>query len=194
MIAQPTLQRDFVILEPLEARHEHEIVASVQDPSIARFMTFADLNDERSVRSWFQSALQEPAKDVGTPFAVRHAINGTIVGSTSLYEINQRQRRCELGRSWLIPSVRRTGVNPRAKLLMLTYAFDTLGMERVQLRASKANTISRAAIESIGASFEGILRNYAVLPGGKRTDSALYSITREDWPKVQEVLRARIAK
>jgi hypothetical protein len=75
MIAQPTLQRDFVILEPLEARHEEEIVASVQDPSIARFMTFADLNDERSVRSWFQSALQEPAKDVGTPFAVRHAIN-----------------------------------------------------------------------------------------------------------------------
>jgi len=190
----PMLKRDFVILEPLHACHEEEIVATVRDPSVWRFMSFADLSDERSVRAWFRSALEEPAKGAGLPFVVRHAQSIGILGSTSLYDINQRHQRCELGRSWLRPEFRRTGVNTRAKLLILEYAFGTLKMERVQLKASAGNAISRAAIESLGARSEGILRNFSVLPGGARTDTALYSITRDEWPAVKERLLARIVK
>jgi RimJ/RimL family protein N-acetyltransferase len=65
-------------------------------------------------------------------------------------------------------------------------------MQRVQLKASAGNRTSRTAIESLGARFEGILRNFSVLPGGIRTDTALYSIIREEWPQVKQTLIARL--
>lgn len=191
-IPQTILRKDLVSLEPLQACHEEEIVATVRDPSVWTYMSFTDLSDESSVRTWFKGALEEPAKGTGTPFVIRHEESRAIIGSTSLYDINLRHQRCELGRTWLIPAFRRTGVNPRAKLLILEYAFDILAMQRVQLKASAGNTISRAAIESIGASFEGILRNFCVLPGGVRTDTVLYSITRDEWPLIKRRLLGRL--
>ena len=188
------LSKDWVLLEPLEERHFAGILASVQDPSVWTHMGFADLSDERAVRAWFDRALDEPRRGTGLPFAVVDRNSGDVLGSTSLYEIQLRHKRCELGRSWLVPSARRTGVNTRMKLLLLTHAFEDLDMQRVQLKASRANSTSRAAIESLGAEFEGILRNFSVLPGGIRTDTALYSILREEWPRVKQTLLSRLER
>src|SRR5262249_14148516 len=157
-------------------------------------MSFADLVGKQAVRAWFNTALEEPAKGIGAPYAIIDRNSGTVLGSTSLYEMNPRHKRCELGRSWLVPSARRTGVNTRAKLLMLTYAFETLEKQRVQVRASAGKKTSRAAIESLGAKFEGILRNYSLLPGGIRTDAALFSIVAEEWPQVKETLLSRLER
>lgn len=155
-------------------------------------MGFADLSDESAVRQWFNAALQEPLQGTGAPYAVIDRNSGEVLGSTSLYDIHLRHKRCELGRSWLIPPARRSGVNTRAKLLLLTYAFETLEMQRVQLKVSVGNSVSRAAIESLGARFEGIMKNFSVLPGGVRTDTALYSIVPEEWHQVKERLLSRL--
>ena len=191
---QVALTKDFVLLESLEARHLDAIIASAADKSVWEHMSFADLSDRRAVQAWFESALQEPKKGIGLPLAIVDRRSGQLVGSTSLYEINERHQRCELGRSWLVPEVRRSGVNTRAKLLLLTYAFEDLGFERVQLRASAANEVSRAAILSLGATFEGVMRSYSLLPGGRRSDAALYSIVRSEWPQVKQRLLARLQK
>lgn len=193
-ILQTVLTKDPVVLEPLEERHFDGILASVRDRSVWQHMSFADLSDPAAVRKWFESALQEPGKGIGAPFAVVDRDSSAVLGSTSLYDIQLRHKRCELGRSWLIPSARRSGINTRAKLLLLTYAFETLEMQRVQLKASVGNSTSRAAIESLGAKFEGILRNFSVLPGDIRTDTALFSIVREDWAEVKQKLLARLQR
>jgi RimJ/RimL family protein N-acetyltransferase len=175
-------------------RHFDGILASVRDPSVWMYMGFADLSDEQAVRAWFDAALQEPEKGTGAPFAVVDRNSGSVLGSTSLYEVHLRHRRCELGRTWLVPSARRSGVNTRTKLLLLTHAFETLGMQRVQLKASAGNRVSRAAIESLGARFEGVMRKFSVLPGGIRTDTALYSIIAEEWPQAKETLTSRLQR
>lgn len=193
-ILQTSLAKDCIILEPLDERHFDGILASARDPSIWKYMSFADLSDERAIRTWFNAALEEPSRGTGAPFAIIDRSSGAVLGSTSLYEIQLRHQRCELGRSWLIPSARRTGVNTRAKLLLLTHAFEVMAMQRVQLKASAGNRISRAAIESLGSGFEGILRNFSVLPGGIRTDTALYSVTLEDWPRVKQTIIARLQR
>lgn len=193
-ISQSVLTMDSVLLEPLEEHHFDGILASVQDPSVWKYMSFADLSDPKAVRSWFDLALQEPGKGIGAPFAILDRNSAMVLGSTSLYEIHLRHKRCELGRSWLVPSVRRTGVNTRSKLLMLTYAFENMEMQRVQLKASFKNEVSRRAIESIGGKFEGTMRNFSLLPGGIRSDAALYSIIAEEWPTVKQALIARIER
>ncbi len=193
-LQQVVLTKDSVSLEPLQAQHFDGILASVRDPSVWKLMGFSDLSDARAVRAWFDSALKEPANGTGLPFAIVERNSGVILGSTSLYDIHSRHKRCELGRSWLIPAARRTGVNTRAKLLLLTHAFESMEMQRVQLKASAANQTSRSAIESLGARFEGILRNFSVLPGSIRTDTALYSIVREEWPDVKRTLESRLER
>jgi RimJ/RimL family protein N-acetyltransferase len=193
-IIQTALCKDSVILEPLEERHFEGILASVRDPSVWQYMSFADLSNEPAVRTWFDAALAEPSRGTGAPFAIVNRDSGAILGSTSLYDIHLRHKRCELGRTWLVPSARRSGVNTRIKLLLLTHAFESMGMQRVQLKASAGNQVSRAAIESLGAKFEGILRNFSVLPGGIRTDTALHSIVTEEWPQVKEILLSRLER
>lgn len=147
-----------------------------------------------AVRAWFDTALKEPLNGTGAPFAIIDRGSGAILGSTSLYDIHVRHKRCELGRTWLVPSARRSGVNPRTKLLLLTHAFESMAMRRVQLKASAGNKVSRASIESLGAHFEGMLRNFSMLPGGIRTDTALYSIVVEEWPEVKERLLLRLQR
>jgi len=191
---QVVLTEGAIVLEPLEERHFDGILASVREPSVWKYMGFADLSDERAVRRWCDAALQEPQRGTGAPFAVIDRNSGAVLGSTSLYDIQLRHKRCELGRSWLVPQARRTGVNTRMKLLLLTHAFETLDMQRVQLKASAGNRSSRAAIESLGAVFEGILRNFSVLPGGIRTDTAVYSIIRDEWPRVKQALQSRLQR
>jgi RimJ/RimL family protein N-acetyltransferase len=188
------LAKDSTILEPLEERHFAGILASVRHSSVWKYMGFADLSDEQAVRAWFDAALQEPAQGIGAPFAVVDRDSVAILGSTSLYDIHLRHGRCELGRTWLVPTARRSGVNTRTKLLLLTHAFETMGMQRVQLKASASNTVSRAAIESLGARFEGVMRNFSLLPGGVRTGTALYSIIADEWPQVKETLIARLKR
>jgi RimJ/RimL family protein N-acetyltransferase len=193
-IEQSVLSYDSVVLEPLAEHHFDGILASVSDSSVWQFMGFADLSDVGAVRAWFNSALQEPEKGVGAPFAIIDRNSNVVLGSTSLYEIHLRHNRCELGRSWLVPYARRTGVNTKAKLLLLSHAFEEMGMQRVQLKASAANKVSRNAIESLGATFEGVMRNFSVLPGERRSDTALYSIIGEEWPRVKETLKSRLRR
>ena len=84
-----------------------------------------------------------------------------------------------------------TVVNPEAKLLMLGAAFDH-GFGRVKLQADAKNSRSRAAIERLGATFEGIARRDAPRVDGTWRDAAVYSVTVDDWPLVRDGLQERV--
>jgi len=86
----------------------------------------------------------------------------------------------------------RTAVNPECKLLLLAHAFDVLGLNRVSLCTDVRNARSQAAIEKLGAVKEGVLRAHMITQGGRVRDSVMYSIVRDDWPRVKERLTARL--
>jgi RimJ/RimL family protein N-acetyltransferase len=83
-------------------------------------------------------------------------------------------------------------VNPEAKLLMLTEAFDH-GFGRVRLQADDRNDRSRAAIVRLGATFEGIVRRDKRRADGSWRDTALFSIIVDEWPSVREGLERRLS-
>ena len=109
--------------------------------------------------------------------------------STSPYAI-------EIGGTWLAASTQRSGINTNAKLLLLDYAFETLGVGRVDLKTDARNERSRAAITRIGGKFEGVLRHWqpSLVPGeeGKLRDSAMFSILDVEWPDVRERLQTTV--
>jgi RimJ/RimL family protein N-acetyltransferase len=104
----------------------------------------------------------------------------------------------EVGFTWLAASAQGTGVNTEAKLLLFGNAFDQWGVARVDLKTDARNHRSRAAIESVGGHFEGVLRSWSRswAPGeqGHLRDSAMYSILTSEWPECRARLMARLAR
>jgi RimJ/RimL family protein N-acetyltransferase len=77
---------------------------------------------------------------------------------------------------------------------MMDHAFETLGCVRVEFKTDARNERSRAALASVPAQFEGILRKQKTLPGIGVRDSACYSVIDEEWPAVRKNLRRRLAQ
>jgi RimJ/RimL family protein N-acetyltransferase len=86
-----------------------------------------------------------------------------------------------------------SGANPEAKLLQLTYAFETLHLNRVALKTHHENLQSQAAMRKLGAQYEGTFRNHYLMPDGSQRHSVWFSITKEDWPQVKSNLEQRLA-
>jgi RimJ/RimL family protein N-acetyltransferase len=106
-------------------------------------------------------------------------------------------RAIEIGFTWLSASAQGTGINTEAKLLLLSHAFDSLRVARVDIKTDARNVRSRRAIEALGATFEGVLRSWSMswAPGekGLLRDSAMYSVIAPEWDAVRSRLTARLA-
>jgi RimJ/RimL family protein N-acetyltransferase len=118
---------------------------------------------------------------------------GTVVGSSSLGDVDTAREHVHLG--WTMYGSRWWGtqVNPECKLLLLEHAFDTCGFGRVKIQTDVINARSRAAILKLGAVFEGVTRRDVRRPDGTWRDSAVHSILVDEWPTVRAGLLERLA-
>jgi RimJ/RimL family protein N-acetyltransferase len=137
------------------------------------------------------------------PYAQIQISSGRAMGATAYWDPRLWPRRGELcaveiGFTWLAGSVQGTGINQEAKLLLFRHAFEEWRAVRVDLKTDARNMRSRAAIEALGARFEGVLRNWSQswAPGeeGQLRDSAMYSVIASEWPECRRRLEERLAR
>lgn len=117
---------------------------------------------------------------------------GSVIGSSSYLDTAVTDARTEIGFTVYTPDSWATAINPETKLLLLTYAFETLNFGRVQLKTDIRNVRSQQAIARLGAQYEGVLRRYQRRTDGTVRDTVLFSITSEDWPTVKDRLTTRL--
>lgn len=117
---------------------------------------------------------------------------GTVVGTSSLGDVDVRNERIHLGWTGYAPAVWGTEVNPAAKLLLLQHAFEVCGFGRVKIQTGLKNTRSQAAIAKLGATREGVLRRHMLQADGSFRDTVVFSILADEWPDVRKGLEARI--
>ncbi len=118
---------------------------------------------------------------------------GTVVGTSSYLDISVGNARLEIGATAYRHDVWGSAVNPDTKLLLLGYAFDELHVGRVQLKTDVRNIRSQRAIARLGAHYEGTLRRFQRRADGTVRDTVLFSVPAEEWPRVRDGLRARLA-
>jgi len=118
---------------------------------------------------------------------------GEVVGTSSYLDVGVGDARLEIGFTAYRPQVWATAVNPETKLLLLGYAFDELRAGRVQLKTDVRNTRSQRAIARLGARYEGTMSRYQRRADGTVRDTVLFSVLAEDWPRVRDGLKARLA-
>jgi len=114
------------------------------------------------------------------------------LGMSNYLDIREIDRQVEVGMTWYIESKRGTKLNPEAKLLLLTHAFETLGCVKVTLKADDRNEHSKAAILKLGAKPEGVFKKQRLTPWGEFRDTAWFAIMAEDWPEIKSRLQSRI--
>jgi RimJ/RimL family protein N-acetyltransferase len=205
MTARVVLAGRHVRLEPLDYCHVDGLVAaSAGDPALYRWSPVPQGKAEAT--SYIDTALAWRDAGSAVTFATLRASDGVVIGSTRFFNLerwawpagharhvrsneNQPPDACEIGYTWLAPSAIRTAANTEAKLLMLTYAFETWQVLRVCLHTDVRNQRSRDAIERIGGKFEGILRSHRMAADFIARDSARFSIVAAEWPEVKPRLR-----
>jgi N-acetyltransferase len=186
------LRGEHVTLAPVSARDLTELERIPDDPAWDLLLR-PPAGPRATPQAWLADALAQARRGHERCWIVRDAGDGRLLGSTRFLSIDRRNRRLEVGATWLLPEARGTVANPESKLLLLDHAFDRVQVRRVHIQADVRNERSRRAIEALGATFEGILRRHIVLADGSSRDTAVYSILDEEWASLRPALVERIA-
>ena len=133
-----------------------------------------------NMQTYLDTALTERANKTSYPFIVFDKCKKEYAGSTRFYDYQSDQNTTQLGYTWYGKRFWSTGLNKNCKYLMLQFAFETLGLDRVEFRADNNNERSKAAMKSIGCKVEGVLRNNCKSTTGRR-DSIVLSILKDEW-------------
>lgn len=188
-----TLTGEFVSLEPLADFQHDELVEAVKDGQMWQ-LWYTAIPKPEEMRQEIARRLELRAKGDMLPFAVRRLDTGKICGMSTYLHIEAKNRRLEIGSTWLNQSAQRTAINTEAKLLLLQHAFEELKCIAVEFRTNFMNMQSRAAIERLGAKQDGILRNAVLQANGLRRDTVVYSIIENEWPVVKQHLRHQLER
>jgi N-acetyltransferase len=183
-----TLEGRIVRLEPLEERHVADLAIAGAEPSIWRFMPYGLVTTPERMATFVRETRALGAGGTTLPFAVVDRETGRAVGCTRYLDIQPAHRGLEIGGTWYAVDRWRSGLNTECKRLLLAHAFDDLGAIRVQLKTDLRNERSQRAIERIGGTREGVLRDNTILPDGYVRSTVYYSILAREWPAVKERL------
>jgi RimJ/RimL family protein N-acetyltransferase len=174
------LENERVLLRPLKTEdRSHLLGFSLKEPELWTY-SLTPAHGEKHLDSYL--ALAETKKEQGNsyPFIVFDKKANAYAGSTRFYDIQPIHNTVQLGYTWYGKDFQRTGLNQNCKYLLLEFAFETIGVERVEFRADAQNARSVTAMKNLGCTYEGILRsNCASLTD--RRDSIVLSILKNEW-------------
>jgi RimJ/RimL family protein N-acetyltransferase len=188
------LEDDIVLLRPLLLSDmENLLPFSINEPDTWKY-SLVRANGKENLENYIKIALKARDGKTEFPFIVFDKRKGQYAGSTRFYDINFPFKTIQLGYTWYGKDFQGTGLNKHCKFLLLQYAFEALGMERVEFRADNNNHRSIAAMKSIGCKVDGILRsNMPTFDSEARRDSIVLSILKNEWfSAVKENLKSKL--
>ncbi|MGB1207386.1 MAG: GNAT family N-acetyltransferase [Chitinophagales bacterium] len=175
------LENERVRLEPLQRSHLEKLLPiALKYPNLLQYSP-SPFGTKTALRQYIEIALAAKKNKIRIPFAIFDKQKNEYAGSTSFGNISPKDKRLEIGWTWLNERFQGTGLNKNCKFLMLRYAFEQFEAERVEFRADSRNAKSRRAMEKLGAKYEGELRSHTLMNDGYRRDTVYYSILKAEW-------------
>lgn len=172
-------------LRPLELTDFEALKAVAMDADLWQY-TLTRADDAVSLAAYLRQAVEAREQGLRYPFAIIDRATGELAGSTSYYSVVAPDQRLSIGYTWVGTRFQRSGLNRACKHLLLSYAFDMLSYERVELETDARNHKSRTAMARMGATEEGTLRSHRPTQGGIRRDTVIFSIIRPEWPALRQ--------
>lgn len=171
------LENEKVLLRPLVRQDFSLLQALTTDPTMWIYFT-QDLSIESEFEKWIEPHFNQERLQ----FTVIEKSSGKAVGSTAFGNYSDRDRRVEIGWTWLGKDYWGTGINQAMKKVMLDYCFGSWNLKRVEIKTDVLNIPARMALEKFGAVEEGVLRSHTLMTHGRRRDTIYYSVLEGEWP------------
>jgi ribosomal-protein-serine acetyltransferase len=176
-----TLSDSVVTLRPLEPADRDAMYAAVME-SIAEVSPWLPWCHPAyapgETAAFIESTIQAWANQSQFTFGIFESADGVYSGSISLNHIVRQNRYGNIG-YWVRTSRARRGLASRAVRLVARFAFETVGLTRVEIAAIPENLASRRVAEKAGATLETVIRNRIVMHG-RPYPAALYSLVPQD--------------
>lgn len=191
-----TLKGKHSCLVPLSAEYHDDLCDAVKDGELWK-LWYTSIPSPDNMSKEIQRRLDLQLAGSMNPFCVLDA-NGKPVGMITYMNIDEENRRVEIGSTWYRKSVQRTAINTECKLMLLKHAFDKLNCIAVEFRTHWLNQQSRRGIERLGAKLDGVLRSHQINRHpdamGSMRDTCVYSIIVSEFPVVDAYLTNRLQK
>jgi RimJ/RimL family protein N-acetyltransferase len=188
-----TLEGHGVRLEPLSREHEKGLTEAAKDGKLWE-LWYTSVPEPDKTGAYIDTALEGQNAGHMLPWAVVEAKTGSVIGSTRYHDIIPAADRVEIGWTWYAARSQRSHVNTTCKLLLFTYAFESLRCKVVGLRTDNFNFRSQRAIEALGAKKDGVIRHHWPRRDGSVRDSVMYSVIVSEWPDVKRHLEFRLKR
>jgi N-acetyltransferase len=182
------LQNAVALLRPLRPEDSASLIAVATAHNDLVLFSPYTIHTPELLAQYIQSSLNDKENGIRYPFAIYDKQKEAWAGSTSIANVSNRDKRLEIGWTWIGKAFQQTGLNRATKFLLLSYAFEDLQFERVEFKTDARNQASRTAIEKIGGRYEGALRSHTLMPDGFRRTTVYYSILQEEWPRLKETV------
>jgi RimJ/RimL family protein N-acetyltransferase len=190
-VTAQVLKGGAVRLEPLSQEHAQGLYNRGRNAADWAYMPRSCFIDLADTRQWIEEAVSNPQH---MPFAIVETHKNKAIGSTRYLNIRPEHRSLEIGWTWVGQEWQRTVINTETKLLLLTHAFERLGCVRAEFKTDARNERSQAALERIGATREGVLRNHMIVQANYARDSVYFSVIDEEWSQVKTHLLKLMAR
>ena len=180
----PTLENNRVKLIPLDLSNYKQLITIAKENDLIYYSPNT-ISTPETLRDYVQTAVDGFYNNTTLPFIVYDKQLQAFAGSTRFGLINHKNKVLHIGWTWIGYDFQGTGLNSHMKFLMLQYAFETLKFEKVEFRIDERNKKSRKAVEKLGATLEGILRQDTVMSDGFRRSTCCYGILKSEWPAIK---------
>jgi N-acetyltransferase len=169
-----------VTLEQYDISHSEMLKDITINPKIWEFLPrkIHSLSDFEIYIDWLADRIKNGHLIV---YSILDNTSHQIIGSTGFLNLDEINKKVEIGGTWFIPEYWGTGVNAESKKLLLSSCFYDNYIVRVEFRTRDANVRSQKALEKLGAKHEGILRWDRINEDGTFRDTYVYSILKLDW-------------
>lgn len=178
------LESERALLRPLSTEDEAQLQRIADDEVLWIYGT-SNLSQAGELKKYIQYAIRERDKGICAVWVIIDKKTNQVAGCTRLADISWKDKRGQIGWTWIGRDFQGSGLNKEMKFLILSYGFDKLGLNRIEFKADERNHQSRQALIGIGAIREGVLRQHMVLHNGFIRNTVFYSILKSEWETIR---------
>jgi N-acetyltransferase len=195
-IDEKKLHGQYIFLQLLQPGDVTPLKMLAKDERIWKYTKTLLVNEtyDQQFEKYITTALDNRNTGMQISFVIRKTETNEIIGMTRFYKMEPSQKRVSIGYTWYVPACWGGVENKECKLLLLQYAFETLGFQRVEFEVAHQNIRSQKAVEKIGGVYEARLRKHGLHADETIRDTIVFSIIDDEWEEKKERLAALIEK
>lgn len=163
-LPDPPLRDERVVLRPWRIADLGVVELASRDPAITVGTSVPDPYSEAAGDAWLARQHAQREHRTGISLAIAGASTGQALGYVGVSGLVWRHLRGSLG-YWVAGAQRRQGLASAAVALLVPWAFQALGLVRVEAVVAVDNHASQRVLERNGFKPEGVLRAYYEMHG-----------------------------